>query len=622
MTTTSPPASTWATSTALAPAFLTAAIGGLVMGAGIAGANGYWDEGYRVLGWNALSRELDRNMLVALAAALVCVWPAVWMRRRGWVGKPILLAAMLAALAPVALSVWFAEEWRLLDAKWWFTARTSWEDTPLPRALRHYKLMGMALLGVAAVVGALLILGRPRSKPVPTARVHSGNRLAQLGVILALGSWAAVHVGALLSGPVSPRTPRNVIFLTWDSTRADHLSSYGHPARTTPAVDAFADDAVLFEQAYSQNNWTRPSYASMVTSRQMYQVHEAGAIRPDVTTIAEIMKAHGYQTLSVVQNPNLDASWGFEQGYDEYHHVQIEGYPDAVNAVAIPRLRALAKSDKPLFAFIHYQEPHWPYRDAFDEGAAIAPAAAHHLMTYNQFETVPDNVDEVVAFLKKCYERDVRDTDRAMGKLLDALKAAELYDESLIIFASDHGDEFYEHQAFGHGHQNLHPELTKVPMVVRFPTSLQIPSQRVKSTVNNLDLIPTILDVVGIDQPGVMLGTSLLPLERLAANPRIATSHFASVLMMRGGRYAALVDPRGEGGVQYFDLAVDPGELHPLEASAIGDAVDAFNARAQLWYADYAEVQGSKTDDGSKIDEHHHMDAQLREQLKSLGYVK
>ena len=405
--------STWHTSSALAPAFLAAAVGGIVVGSGVAEANGYWN-GRESLAWDTLKIELDRNMLVAIAAAVLCVWPIVWLRRRGWTGKPTLLAAILLALTPVGMSVWFAPEWSLHDAKWWFTAETSWKDMPFPRALRHLKLMGLIGLGVAVVAIGLLWLGR-RHGTTSTPPIATGGRLARLGVLAAFVIWAGVHVASVFSSPESPRAPRHVIFLTWDSTRADHLSCYGHPGGTTPGVDALARDGVLFERAYSQNNWTRPSYASIVTSREMYQVHDRGAIRPDVTTIAEIMKSRGYYTLSVVQNPNLDARWGFQQGYDEYCHVEVDGPPGAVNAVAIPRLRELANGGKPVFAFIHYQEPHWPYRDAFDKGAAIEPAAAHHLMTYNHFETVPDNVDEIVRFLKKCYESDISDTDRAMN---------------------------------------------------------------------------------------------------------------------------------------------------------------------------------------------------------------
>ena len=197
-----------------------------------------------------------------------------------------------------------------------------------------------------------------------------------------------------------------------------------------------------------------------------------------------------------------------------------------------------------------------------------------------------------------------------------------MYDESLIIFASDHGDEFYEHNAFGHGHDNLYPELTWVPLVIRFPTSLQISPQRIAATVSNLDLIPTILDVIGIEQPANMLGSSLLPLEQLTASPRVASSHFGSSLMLRCGRYAALVDPEQAGQVRYFDLDTDPGQLRQVDAAAVGELAALFDEHAKAWYASYLEEVGDKADDGSKIDEHHHMDDDLRRQLKSLGYVK
>ena len=145
------------------------------------------------------------------------------------------------------------------------------------------------------------------------------------------------------------REPVNIIWITWDSTRADHLSSYGYPRPTSPQLDAFAEQAVLFETAIAQHNWTQPSYASMLTSLHFWQM-PGWALSPDNVTLAEILQESGYDTFGFVQNPNLAAELHFDQGFDLYERLpdNMLGEPSALYfPTRGPRLIRIPKAKNP-----------------------------------------------------------------------------------------------------------------------------------------------------------------------------------------------------------------------------------------------------------------------------------
>ena len=351
---------TWRINSACAPALILAAMGSIWVGGSIALSHGYFNAGYRTLMLDAFRVELDRNMSVALVAMLLFAVLGAYLRRRGFTGKTMLLAGLMITVAPVALSLWFSPEWQVFHTRRIVTLGTWWDDVPLPAALRHQELIIGTVLAAAAGATVFALLGRKRSGAAPrgdSTRPAVGRRRqlirgVDLRVVAPLALWALVHIASSLFGPEPAASPHNVIFLTWDSTRADHISSYGHPRTTTPTLDSLASESVMFERAYAQNNWTRPSYASILTSQFNYRVHDKGRIRDDVNTVAEILKNRGYHTVAIVQNPNLAASWGFSQGFDEYYRIIADSAPEAVNALAIPRIRALAQREQPLFLLV------------------------------------------------------------------------------------------------------------------------------------------------------------------------------------------------------------------------------------------------------------------------------
>ena len=604
----------WRCTAAAAPALALAALGSLWTGASTGLSQGYFDADQLPLLLNALCVELDRNMSLAIGAAAVILLPALMLRRAGYTGRTMVAAVWVLTATPVLLSVYLSPEFQTYQIRRPLALHTTWAGVPLPDAVRHYTLILTSMASALAVAAVLTVSSKGKAATAMTGSAW---------VVASLAIWAAAHV--TYSGLSSePEKPRHVIFLTWDSTRADHISSYGYPHDTTPELDAFAAEGVLFEQAYAQNNWTRPSYASLLTSQLNYRIHDEGRIRDDVTTLTETLKSRGYHTVGIVQNPNLAPRWGFHQGFDEYYRVTHDSTPEAINALALPRIKDLAEHDGPLFLFIHYQEPHWPYANANRDVAPVEAAVLRQLMSENHGEDLGVSEQEVASYLLDSYDADIRATDSGMATLLTCLKELDLYSESLVVFASDHGDEFYEHQAFGHGHDNLHPELTRVPLMIRFPDSMEIGGERIGSIVRNLDVIPTILDVVGIPQPSDMEGVTLLPLERLATEGRVASCNYGPMLMLRSSGLAALYDPRQDPTLRFFDMAKDPTEMSPILLADVGDRGASISAMVAEWLAEYRDIMGTHggADDGSQIGAHHHADPELIEQLRALGYVK
>lgn len=345
------------------------------------------------------------------------------------------------------------------------------------------------------------------------------------GVFLAaLILGLAVNVAAWSKHPEKPGRPLNVIFVTWDSTRADHLSCYGYSRPTSPHLDEFAKDAVLFETAISQHNWTRPSYTSMFTGLHNWDLPGHRLELPQLT-LAEVLKSNGYRTFSYVQNPNLDAELDFNQGFDFYSRLSGSLPSQSMNHFALKRIDSISRHQDPLFLFIHYQEPHYPYREdnPFVDGFLqsrphlLSEGQINRIMRSNGkkgWDATESDAQEKVQYLLDMYDASIRNTDEALGELIGVLKKKGLWENSLIIFNSDHGDEFCDRGQFGHAHKNLHPELTFVPFVIRFPNELGISPQRISVPVQNLDIFPTVLGVTGIPQTRRLSGRNLeLPSE-------------------------------------------------------------------------------------------------------------
>ncbi len=443
---------------------------------------------------------------------------------------------------------------------------------------------------------------------------------------LAISALLIAGAGAWLvsAPPATPASPAPIIWITWDSVRADRTSAYGYELPTTPHLEQFAADAVLFETAISQHNWTRPSYASMFTSRGVWEFPNS-RLQLSHVTLAEVLRNNGYNTIGYVQNPNLDAELNMAQGFASYNQLPGSTDPHVMNMHAMQHFAGAIESGEPVFLFLHYQQPHYPYH--FDNpyrGEFVE--ARREVMDEKETSTVmwghgkgwnPTGPDaaEKLKYLKQSYDAAVRYADEGLGEALERLRALGIYDRCLVIVNSDHGDEFQEHGSFGHAHRNLHPELTYVPLVIRFPGVGNTGPKKVKAPVQNWDLLPTILTVAGIPIPDGISGKSLFPLPDPASPDRLAFSSVQDLVALRTAHRALHADFSRGSSLRFYDLDQDPAEHSPAFDREASTEFEKMKSVAAVWRERYESSAASEGDAPE-------LSKELVERLRSLGYVQ
>lgn len=323
------------------------------------------------------------------------------------------------------------------------------------------------------------------------------------------GSVAALGLGGLCllaacGGPAPPR-PANLLLIAVDTLRADHLGVYGCPRGTSPRLDAFAEGAVVFDDAQSSAPWTLPSFATLLTSLPPL-THRAVSwnrrLDGSFHTLAEVLQEAGYETAAIVSHTPLASVFGLNQGFDVYDESRVDVPGKTRDTISSPGVtdRAIALLDtwsrkgaeRPWFLWTHYFDPHSAYlpHEGFTERftGGRHPAAPRDL-----------------------YDGEIAFTDAHIGRLLDAVDSLGLAKRTVVAVVADHGEEFFDHGSTGHG-KTLYRELVHVPFLIRAPG---IEPRRVGGLVRLLDFVPTVLDLLGIDATGESFeGRSLVPVMR------------------------------------------------------------------------------------------------------------
>lgn len=609
-----------------APFLALSAIGGLVNGYLYVEENRYFGQGLHYIGTQFILAQVNRDLFFALLSSLALFVAVILFLKRFFAVisfLPYLYAIQLCLL--VSRLIYF-NEW---------TATIVRFGLPLPSIpLRKHVICGILFAFVLPFIFVRLVNLYRKGRAVQAGGEWPSPKFVRRCVwmsLVAFGVGLTVNLAAWLVPLEKPPKPFNIIFITWDSTRADHLSCYGYSRSTSPNLDAFAQDAVLFETAISQYNWTRPSYASIFTSLNRSEFPRKGLSLSQLT-LAEVLKDKGYHTFGYVQNPNLDRQLFFNQGFDSYVQLRPSTTSQLMNHFVMKRINSLSRLKEPFFLFIHYEEPHNPYRlknpfiDEFVKSTnpPLRMEQIKRLMVSHGEEwdpiargwdrTAPD-AEEKVQYIKDLYDADIRITDEAMGEILDVLKEKGLWENSLIIFNSDHGDEFNDRGQFGHSHKNLHPELTFVPLVIHFPKELGISPGRVSIPAQNLDIFPTVLGVTGIPLPQHISGLNLLPIRELDSDERMAFSIRTPCVMLRNSRHALRVDYE-KGSVSFYNLLDDPEERYPLLNLQENTAFLQMKAKADLWYTKYSSEESKKKPGDNQISK------ELKQRLKALGYIQ
>lgn len=282
----------------------------------------------------------------------------------------------------------------------------------------------------------------------------------------------------------------NIILISIDTIRADHVSSYGYPFKTTPRIDAFADKAVLFENCFSNIPLTMPAHASMLTGvippTHGVQDNMSMALSDSVLTLPEILRAHGYATYGIISAEVLNKRFGLDQGFDVYDdtfddetsksEIVSQRFADETAAHSLEWLEENRKKKK--FMFIHFYDPHSPFEP-------------------------PDPYDKQ---FKSPYDGEIAFVDHCIGLIVDKLKSLDQYDDSLIVITGDHAQLLNEHGEPGHGFFIYHNVL-RVPLVIK-PVGHSTQA-RVADNTSLTDIVPTILAQSGIEIPPHIQGVDL-----------------------------------------------------------------------------------------------------------------
>jgi arylsulfatase A-like enzyme len=438
-------------------------------------------------------------------------------------------------------------------------------------------------------------------------------------VITAPAATASASAMTAAPSPAAPAPRPNVVIYLVDALRADRLGVYGQRRPLSPRLDAFAATATVYDQAWAQSSWTRPAVASILTGLEP-EVHGANGrldrLGGGMATLAGRLAGAGWQTAAVVANPNASAAFGLDRGFEEFVLMPPERRLSTDLNTDVLRWLDGRDSRRPFLLYIHTVDPHLPYdppapfRERFAAGVERRDLGSTEVVGAL---LARDLVDEggFAADLLDLYEAEVASNDHAFGELLDELARRGLDEGTVVIFLSDHGEEFFDHGGWIHG-RTLHREVLQVPLVIRLPGQRE--GRRESAPAAHVDLMPTILELAGLTPEPGLHGRSLLA----APDPQRAVAAFLDLdgwggwSTVQGGRHAIRHRRLGyTGPAELYDLEADPAERRDLGgtlAATAGALID--EARRET-----LDEAGRWTTAPAVIDD------ELRQRLEALGYL-
>ncbi len=426
------------------------------------------------------------------------------------------------------------------------------------------------------------------------------------------GRRAALAAMALLLAAASvlrAQDKPNILLITVDTLRADHLASYGRTQARTPNIDALAAEGVLFENVIAQTPITLPSHATLLSGVYPFQhglQDVVGRMRPGISTFPEWLKAKGYKTAAFVGSSVLAADWGLNRGFDFYEDSfsfrglrqidfsRVERPAGKVLELAAEWLKA--NKGQPFLIWTHLYDPHDPY---------LPP---------EPFAT---------QFKDNLYDGEIAYVDAMLGRFFETMKAEGVWDDTLVIFLSDHGESLGEHGEEFHAYY-IYESSLRVPLIFKIPQKLTRgrfeKGSRVANQVRVVDVAPTLLQLLGEPIPEQVQGEGLLALmsgRRPGVQlPAYAETHYPRIhfgwsplFSYSNARYKFIEAPTPE----LYDLASDPGELKNVHAQN--------QALANQLREEMHALQRRYAGTGSPGDASVAADAETVERLKSLGYV-
>ena len=418
--------------------------------------------------------------------------------------------------------------------------------------------------------------------------------------LLVLGLTGFVAVWVFRGSGDAVEMP-NVLLISIDTCRADHLSCYGYEAETTPNIDAVAAEGILFENTISPVPITLPSHSSMLTGTipPFHGVHDNHAHLPDEgnVSLAEVLRDAGYTTGGIISAYVLDSYFGIDQGFDSYHdefksplegNMNVQRRGEETTDIALDWLEE--NKEGAFFLFLHYYDPHMNYEPPEPFASRFAPSL---------------------------YAGEIAYTDYCIGQVVKKLKDLNLYDSTLIIVTADHGQMLGEHGEGGHTYF-IYQSAIKVPLIFKLPGQCQ--SARIESIAGLVDIVPTVCSLLNIRAPGNIQGVDLSPsfhTQNSSQSDRHVFCESLEATKYGGNSLLGVVNDRFKyiqtTRPELYDVIEDPGELDNLFENE--------QERASVMRGKLAQVleESSRIDNRGSAAE---MDPQAIQRLESLGYVE
>lgn len=428
---------------------------------------------------------------------------------------------------------------------------------------------------------------------------------------------------AACAGPSIEAGPPNILLISIDALRADHLSCYGYDRHTSPVLDGLAAQGTRFSRAFVNTHGTPPSHTTLLSS--LYQEsHRVGidsasaagrSIPSGVEMVQEIFAGAGWHTLAVTGGGFMSSKYGFSRGFEEYF--DRARTIDQGAKILSKHLRPLLRDDRPVFAFLHTYQVHSPYsppvgfRQLFGETEGSIKATSGNLLKILRDETRVLTREDF-EHLEALYDGEIRYTDEVLGRLLASLEAIGFLDNAVVVVTSDHGEEFGEHGGVLHGGK-LFEELLHVPLIISgagIDRGIVDPS-----LVSLVDIAPTLLSLAGLEIPDAMEGRSVFdrPASEQFQDQRVFAQYGNQLYCVRTPRWK-LIQRTSNQRVKLFDLHRDPGEQRNLSARR-PDLSAALLAELEEW-----RVGRPQLDLGSRRDVE--LSEEMVEELRVLGYVE
>ena len=414
----------------------------------------------------------------------------------------------------------------------------------------------------------------------------------------------------------------NIILIILDTLRADHLGCYGYKRDTSPYIDKLSEEGALFSCAFSQGGYTLASIPSILTSKfplswgwptDEYRLSE------DEITLAEILKKHGYITAAFTGGGFTSYLYGYAQGFDLYEDNDL-GSTGNVKQVVFNWLEQNKK--RPFFLFLHTYAIHDPFDPPEPFNGIYAPQYQGHLKDMSLDASLFDRIDrensEDIDYIISQYDSEIRYCDSLIGELLKEIEELGLDSSTIIVLTADHGEDLMEHNTISHA--DIYDTGIHVPLILRYPPLIP-KNKRVDSLVRSVDILPTILDILGISTENSGEGLSLLPLifdlkkqtERLVFSMGFNTKEGLKKRVSLRNKDWKLIYTVEENSYELYNINDDPKELN----NVVSTEKDQFKILKETLndYLGQFELDRKKDEDNIILDK------ETKQELKSLGYI-